>query len=170
MIHGWRVVRCGCTWVWLEAGVQTWYWDGVIFVRCEPTSTRMKRPLPLPPTVPTGMGAPQLMYVTGGVSGNILVLWGSPQTPNGIISQYTVERSTGGGSFSVVKTVVVPAFPSYLDVQVVPFTNYCYRIDAANSAGATTGPSQCLLTPEAGVQGVLGRGRCREGVLMRVRV
>ena len=96
------------------------------------------------------MAAPQLMYVTGGVSGNILVLWGSPQTPNGIISQYMVERSAGGDNFSVVKTVVVPAFPSYLDMLVVPFTNYCYRIDAANSAGTTIGPPYCLMTPEAG--------------------
>ena len=102
-------------------------------------------------TVPSGMGPPELMYAMGDISGDILLLWGSPETPNGIILEYVVERSSGSGNFSAVKTVVVPGFPSYLDTQIRPFTNYCYRVIAANRVGSTRGPSQCLLTPEAGV-------------------
>ena len=97
------------------------------------------------------MGPPVVMYTTGDIAGNIVVLWGSPQTPNGIILVFTVQRSSGGGNYSTVATVAAAAFPSYLDSQIVPFTNYCYRVIAANSVGSTTGPPQCLLTPQAGI-------------------
>ena len=44
-----------------------------------------------------------------------MVLWEA----NGIILAFTVDRSIGGGNYSSMATVAVPAFPSYLGSQIL---------------------------------------------------
>ena len=44
-----------------------------------------------------------------------MVLW----EPNGIILVFAVDRSSGGGNYSAMATVAVPASPSYLGSQIL---------------------------------------------------
>ena len=44
-----------------------------------------------------------------------MVLW----EPSGIILVFTVDRSSGGGNYSAMATVAVPASPSYLGSQIL---------------------------------------------------
>lgn len=85
-------------------------------------------------------------------SGSVLISWNPPQTPNGVILRYRVERlqSTPDG-FTEVVTVPGTSTPlAHTDSSLLPFTVYYYRVVAENSAGSVTSQSASVRTPEAG--------------------
>ena len=53
-----------------------------------------------------------IIYISEDV---LVVLW----EPSGIILMFTVDRSSGGGNYSAVATVAVPASPSYRGSQIL---------------------------------------------------
>ena len=101
--------------------------------------------------VPEGISAP---FVSGGAGGQpVLVVWTTPLSPNGIVTSYVVERQTGANDSSLVTIATLPGSAIALvagDQTTRPFTEYSYRVTAANSAGEVRSEFTAFLTPEAG--------------------
>ena len=78
--------------------------------------------------------------------------WEKPQTPNGIITHYTIYRAVQGEAFSVVHTAIVldeEQILQFTDSSIEPFTTYEYYIEASNSAGSGVSIASSVLTEEA---------------------
>ncbi|MGH9260331.1 MAG: LamG-like jellyroll fold domain-containing protein, partial [Acidimicrobiales bacterium] len=77
-----------------------------------------------PPTAPTTLAA------TPGIPGTIALSWGAA-TDNVGVAGYQIERSTGGGPFTLVATI--PG-TSYNNTGLTPSTSYTYRVRAFDTA------------------------------------
>ena len=74
--------------------------------------------------VPEGLDAPNVQPI---LSTEILILWSSPSSPNGIITSYEVIRDGN--------TIVSLSSFQYRDRNLDPYTDYSYQIIACNSRG-----------------------------------
>ena len=93
-----------------------------------------------PSPVPDGIAAPQLEVLTPAM---IEIQWSDPAGPNGVISQFVIERKVADGTdISVVETFLPSETKSYIDdsTQLSPFTTYSYRVKVVNGAGTGVGP------------------------------
>ena len=93
-----------------------------------------------PSPVPDGIAAPQLEVLTPAM---IEIQWSDPAGPNGVISQFIIERKVADGTdVSVVETFLPSETKSYIDdsTQLSPFTTYSYRVKVVNGAGTGVGP------------------------------
>jgi usherin len=101
--------------------------------------------------VPEGLSAP---FVSASIGQPVLIAWTPPESPNGIILSYRVERSEeGSGSANLTTIGTLPgSTPSLVigDQTTTPFTLYLYRVIAENSAGSEASPFNEFLTLEAG--------------------
>ena len=73
----------------------------------------------------------------------ILVIWTQPQSPNGDILQYLIERRVSGTVTGAVIRTFLPDEPKqYRDDsdEIQPDTTYEYRIVAETAAGKGYGP------------------------------
>jgi titin len=95
---------------------------------------------PEPPTTPSGLVA------TAESSSSIKLTWsnGSGGTP----TDYQIERGTSsGGPFNLLQTVAYSRTPTFTDNGAVGGTQYCYRIRARNSGGASNYTTAVCATP-----------------------
>ena len=88
-------------------------------------------------------------------SSSVLVSWSKPQRPNGIITQYIIERRLSPAAAVSVTTVacdddVEQTYCDYVDFESVqPYTQYEYRVAAETSAGLTYSAWSHVLTRPA---------------------
>ena len=102
-------------------------------------------------TVPDGIAAPILISQT---PSSVLVTWFSPQSSNGVLLQYSVQRTLSGqtdpSGFVIVGTLVPSAATVYQYVDsssaISPYTSYQYRIGASTLAGTAYGPWALVTT------------------------
>ncbi|XP_077419247.1 usherin isoform X1 [Vanacampus margaritifer] len=96
------------------------------------------RTLPAPPE---GVPAPHLYSDT---PTSVLLSWGSPQSSNGILERWLIERRVAGTEqISTVGHLPTEPLPlSFLDSSsaLSPWTSYHYRLVLQNQAGRSTGP------------------------------
>ncbi|XP_071494817.1 LOW QUALITY PROTEIN: usherin-like [Diadema antillarum] len=107
-----------------------------------------------PQAAPSGQPAPTLSSPT---PTSVLISWGTPSSPNGILISYQLERRhLGFTAVSTVMTVGAGAQRSYLDQSpsITPFTAFEYRVRVSNSAGSSAGPWTTVITKEAPPGGV----------------
>lgn len=100
-------------------------------------------PPPPPPAPPTGLSAVSPLWSRVDLS------WTDAA---GNESAYEIERSTSGSGGPFVLIAVRPAnTTSYADTHLTAVTEYCYRVRAINSQGASAdaGPA-CVTTPAVG--------------------
>ena len=89
-------------------------------------------PMNQPPPRLTAKG-PSLVYVE----------WGPPDNPNGIITQYQVLRRNSGAIDPGILIQAAPGMDSSFNnagPELIPYTEYEYRIVAVNAQGDTTSP------------------------------
>lgn len=99
-----------------------------------------------PFTVPEGLPELSTTFVTG----RVLITWTTPMHPNGIISEYRIERTTpSNASISLVGSLTAEPFV-VADIEVIPFMTYMYRLVVTNGAGAVVGNFTSFTTPQAG--------------------
>ncbi len=97
-------------------------------------------------TVPEGLSELSVTFV----SGRVLITWTTPTSPNGIISEYRVERTTPSvANISLVGTLTVEPFV-VADINVRPFTMYMYRLVVENGGGVAVGAFTSVTTPQTG--------------------
>ncbi|MDC8453561.1 MAG: fibronectin type III domain-containing protein, partial [Candidatus Nitrosotalea sp.] len=102
------------------------------------------------PQSPTGLVA------TAVSSSQINLSWTAPGDDGGSpITGYKIERSTNGGTFSVLASNTASTGTSFSDTSLAASTTYTYRVSAINSVGssspsntssATTNPTTSTLT------------------------
>lgn len=101
-------------------------------------------------SVPEEFSMPTLTSLT---PTSVLITWSEPVHPNGLISEYIIERySSETQSNPVVITQILPSTDlAYVDesVELSPFTTYNYRIMVRNDAGATFTPWSAVTTMSA---------------------
>ncbi|XP_053315134.1 usherin [Spea bombifrons] len=83
-----------------------------------------------------------------------LIIWNSPQQPNGQIIYYELYRRPDLKDISSSKLVYNGSSTSFKDVNVLPFTKYEYQVWAVNSAGKTPSPWVYCQTGPAAPEGV----------------
>lgn len=72
----------------------------------------------------------------------IEIKWSETSGPNGIVTQYILERKLANGTNTVVVANFTPSVKSYIDEsrELSPFTTYSYRLKVVNGAGSGFGP------------------------------
>ena len=95
---------------------------------------------------PRGQLAPVIPDITV-MARSLIVTWGTPRTPNGVILRYIVHRTHDNGESSI-QVFAGLAF-NYNDTTVVPYQKYQYRVSAANSAGMMTSDWTTITTRSA---------------------
>ena len=105
--------------------------------------------LPFFYSVPEGLSAP---FVSASIGQPVLIAWTPPESPNGVILLYRVERSEQGGANLTTVGTLLGSTPSLVvgDPTTMPFTEYLYRVTAENTAGLVVSPFTAFLTLEAG--------------------
>ncbi|KAJ8045141.1 Usherin [Holothuria leucospilota] len=78
----------------------------------------------------------------------VLLSWGPPDQPNGIITQYTIYRN-GSQITSGLFGDTWDGIQEYQDMSLTPYTIYSYVIEASNQAGATQSPPVNVRTLDA---------------------
>ncbi len=103
-----------------------------------PSSPACATPNPQPPPAPTGLTA------TAG-NAQVSLAWSAASGA----ASYDVLRSTTGsaGSYSQIASGI--ASTSYTDTAVSNGTQYCYEVEATNSAGTSAPSSPACATPQA---------------------
>ena len=101
-------------------------------------------------SAPMSMNAPKLKVKD---SSNIIVTWEAPKAPNGVITSYTLEsKSKTEAKFATVFTSEKGAKvlkTSFTHAKLEPYTEYEYRVVAANTAGAIVSESSRAITQHA---------------------
>ena len=105
---------------------------------------------------PASVASPAVQSIS---SSFVLVTWSAPEQPNGLVTEYLVERrlilDDGAASdpvnVSAVRVVVPADHYEYLDQspELRPRTTYEYRIAAQTGAGTTRSPWSSVLTMSA---------------------
>ncbi|XP_061132682.1 usherin [Syngnathus typhle] len=107
-------------------------------VGCAVSKALHFRTLPAPPE---GLPAPHLYSDT---PTSVLLSWGAPQNPNGLLERWLIERKVSGTEqISTVGHLPPDPLPlSFLDSSsaLSPWTSYHYRLVLQNQAGTSTGP------------------------------
>ena len=93
--------------------------------------------------IPEGIPRPSL---TAESSSEVRVSWNDPATPNGVITEYRVERNG-----SVIRSTLDRLF---IDSNLMPFTYYAYSITVCTIAGCGNGPVDTVRTMEGAPSGV----------------
>ena len=81
---------------------------------------------------PFGQDPPSLVPQT---STMVEIKWSSPSTPNGLVTEYLVERRDGLNAGGMPFKIYIGLRLQYIDSQVKPYTVYQYRVHSRNSAG-----------------------------------
>ena len=100
------------------------------------------------PQAPPAGVQPPILTVLGASS--ILASWNPPAQPNGVITSYNLYRSNPPTSFPV--QVYSGLNPLFNDVNLEPFTQYFYTVEACTSGatgGCTNGSSSSAVTEES---------------------
>ena len=97
---------------------------------------------------------PHQPLVTWSTPHRPLVTWSTPHQPNGIITQYIIERRLITSTDTVTVVELVPAVDDlhqHLDesTSLEPHTQYEYRLAAQTSAGLTYSPWTSVITRSA---------------------
>ncbi|XP_061670381.1 usherin isoform X4 [Syngnathoides biaculeatus] len=107
-------------------------------VGCSVSKTVHFQTLPAPSE---GLPAPHLYSDT---PTSVLLSWGAPQSPNGLLERWLIERRVAGTEqISTVGHLPPDPLPlSFLDSSsaLSPWTSYQYRLVLQNQAGRSTGP------------------------------
>jgi len=102
--------------------------------------------------VPEDFDAPIVQNTSFGMAE---ITWEQPDTPNGIIIAYYVQRgidSEDNTTYTTIATVLAgSANLIHIDNTARPFVLYVYRIIVENGAGFTPSPAASFMTPEAGI-------------------
>ena len=81
---------------------------------------------------PFGQQPPSLVPQT---STMVEIKWSVPSTPNGLLTEYLVERRDGLNAGGMPYKIYIGLRLQYIDSQVKPYTTYQYRVHSRNSAG-----------------------------------
>ena len=94
-------------------------------------------------TVPAG--PPRQFFGTAKSSTSIIVAWGAPATPNGVITEYQLQCSGGGEVFSF--TVMGSQTTTTLS-GLLPYTSYSCSITAHTSVGGGPAATTSVTTEQ----------------------
>lgn len=86
-------------------------------------------------------------------SRTVELYWSPPSTPNGLISGYTIQRSTNNGAFSQI-TALANNTLNYTNDQLQPSIRYSYKIVASNQAGSVSSPAVTVTMPSSTPEGI----------------
>ncbi len=75
------------------------------------------------------------LAATATSANDIRLSWTAPAAHGAAISDYTLQRKSGGGVFADVSTTIAAGATSFTDSGLTPETTYTYRIRARNSVG-----------------------------------
>ena len=96
-------------------------------------------------TVPAG--PPRQFFGVAASSTSITVSWSAPGTPNGVITEYQLQCSGGGQSYSPV----VPGSQTTTTLSgLLPYTNYSCNITAHTSVGGGPAATTSVTTEQDG--------------------
>ncbi len=84
------------------------------------------------------------------LSRHVLINWTPPTSPNGIITEYRIERTTPSNANISLVGVLSGEILVVADVNVRPFTTYMYRLVVENGGGVAVGAFMSFTTPQAG--------------------
>nr|XP_057944950.1 usherin isoform X3 [Doryrhamphus excisus] len=121
-------------------------------VGCSMSETMRFRTLPAPPE---GLPTPHLYSDT---PTSVLLSWGAPESPNGPLERWQIERRVAGTEQISTVGHLLPEPPplSFLDSSsaLSPWTTYHYRLVLHNQAGNATGPWASISTRPSRPAGV----------------
>ena len=113
------------------------------------------------PAAPSGQGAPVVTALPFSGSTRVSLQWQYPQAPNGIITQFRVERqriTAPQSEVAVIATLDASGTPedmSYADASgLSAFTSYSYRIVAVNPQGEGSSSETEIVTAERQPEGL----------------
>uniref|UniRef100_A0A2C9JJ39 Usherin n=1 Tax=Biomphalaria glabrata TaxID=6526 RepID=A0A2C9JJ39_BIOGL len=87
----------------------------------------------------------------------IEIVYQAPQKPNGVITQYIIERKVGNTDNATVVSQRIPQMAmTFIDESnsLMPFTVYNYRVNVGNGAGVAMGPWAQVTTGSSRPAGV----------------
>ena len=95
---------------------------------------------------PTGLVEPRVAVIN---ATTVIVMWTTPQQPNGIILGYNVRIT----SLSQAEQAFVANLSTTITItNLIPFTNYAARIIAFNSVGSVMSNESLFTTGESGMK------------------
>ena len=100
---------------------------------------------------PFGQSPPSLMPQT---STMVEIKWSVPSTPNGLLTEYLVERRDGQDAGGMPFKIYIGLRLQYIDSQLKPYTVYQYRVHSRNSAGNAVSSWASVQTLEAAPQAI----------------
>ncbi|XP_042331708.1 LOW QUALITY PROTEIN: usherin [Sceloporus undulatus] len=92
---------------------------------------------------PKGLAPPFLKYIPGNPD-KTLILWSSPEEPNGILQSYRLQRNGVPYPFSFDATTF-----NYTDEGLQPYSEYFYAVTACTMGGCSTSDHTSIRTLEA---------------------
>ncbi|KAH0622701.1 hypothetical protein JD844_025231 [Phrynosoma platyrhinos] len=92
---------------------------------------------------PEGLAPPFLKYIPGNPD-KTLILWSSPEEPNGILQSYRLQRNGIPYPFSFDATTF-----NYTDEDLQPYSEYLYAVTACTMGGCSTSDNTSIRTLEA---------------------
>ncbi|MDE2589937.1 MAG: fibronectin type III domain-containing protein, partial [Patescibacteria group bacterium] len=130
---------------WIASGGGDLWDDAAIEMRADTSSSS---------TTSTSPSAPTGLTATAG-NAQISLSWTAPSSNGGsAVTGYEIERSTNGGTFSVLVQNTGSTSTTYSDTGLSSSTTYTYRVSAINSVG-TSSPSN---TASATTNSISGGG------------
>lgn len=71
----------------------------------------------------------------------ITISWNTPNNGGATITEYRIYRSVNGSSFTLLRTL---ASANYIDTDLVPNSNYSYRVTAVNARGESASEQRSI--------------------------
>ncbi|XP_062981457.1 usherin [Elgaria multicarinata webbii] len=92
---------------------------------------------------PKGLAAPILRHIPA-TPRKMLILWSSPEEPNGVLQSYRLQRNGVHFPFSFDATTF-----NYTDEELLPYSEYRYAVTACTMGGCSTSDQTSIWTLEA---------------------
>ncbi|KAF7254214.1 Usherin, partial [Varanus komodoensis] len=92
---------------------------------------------------PRGLAPPLLRHIPASPS-QVLILWSSPEEPNGVLQSYRLQRNYVAYPFSFDATTF-----NYTDEELLPYSEYHYAVTACTMGGCSTSNHTSIRTLEA---------------------